>query len=930
MKNLAFLVFLLPLWGSAQMLDLASNIETYPITPVVGLYKDTTVRVPFEQIQKQKFKITRKYGLLFPFNDAASWLKIVLTNRNPARKQWVLEWNNPMGESVDFYISKPNGTYQIKKMGMVNTQNRILMAENRPFAEFDLDFQETKTIYIRVKGQRAHFASVNLYSSHAYNRHDLIQTNVYGVMSGAIAVRLFYVFLLALFAVKDKDFRQYSVLLVVRSIAFWGLHGILSNFFSNPSTALTVSFLSSHILPLGLIVAFGVIFPGRRFPKWVARVLKLIMVLNIVLAVIILFGYRWQWILASTYLVIATQVFILAMYVFAIIKKHPINWNYSVAYLLGIGSYIFVQMRLVGWVSFPWISPVALLFFILEFLVFGYFLGRIIIDYERNRALSVQELAFTKEQTLRVQELDRLKTRFFTNISHEFRTPLSLLIGPLEEIRQRYPKEGMIPMMQRNVTRLQSLINQLLDLSKLEAGEFKIEARYGDIAVFFGYIFSSFESLAQHQNIHFNVTQSRRSFEAYFDADKLEKIITNLLSNAFKFTPANGRIDMRVFYQTIDGDDWLLLEVEDNGIGIDAERLPQIFDRFYQVDDTAQRKYEGTGIGLALVKELVDLFKGRITVKSEVKQSTVFRVELPLPKPKNSLNTEFLPKITPAYAPNSAEPLQPERFAVADLSQDATKPMLLIVEDNPDLRQYLYGLFEPYYQIVEAINGQNGLDLAFELVPDVVVTDLMMPLLDGFGLCQRLKSDQRTSHIPVVLLTAKATLSDRLEGFELGADDYLQKPFNKEELLVRVRNLIQQRAILRQKFSLMEPPMPNPITGAAPENLDNQFIKKAHEIVEGHLGDSSFDVEEFCKEMGMSRTNLHRKLKALTDASTTEFIRTIRLQRAAQLLLQRTHTVSEIAYRVGFESLPYFSKSFQERFGMPPSDYPHKKDKALN
>lgn len=920
MKNLAFLVFLLPLWGSAQTLDLVPNTDTYPITPAAGLYRDSSGQLPFGQIQKQKFEITHKYGLLFPFNDAASWLKIVLTNRNPVRKQWVLEWNNPMGESVDFYISSPNGPYQIKKMGMVNTENRILMAENRPFVEFDLGFHETKTIYIRVKGQRAHFASVNLYSTQAYSRHDLIQTNVYGFMSGAIAVRLFYVFLLALFAVKDKDFRQYSVLLVVRSIAFWGLHGILSNFFTNPSTALMVSFLSSHILPLGLIVAFRVIFPGKRFPKWVESVLKFIMVVNILLAVIILFGYRWQWILASTYLMIATQVFILAMYVFAIFKKYPINWNYSVAYLLGIGSYIFVQMRLVGWVSFPWISPVALLFFILEFLVFGYFLGKIIIDYERNRALSVQELAFTKEQTLRVQELDRLKTRFFTNISHEFRTPLSLLTGPLEEIRQKYPKEGMIPMMQRNVKRLQSLINQLLDLSKLEAGEFKVETQYGDIAAFFGYIFSSFESLAQHQNIHFNVSQSRRSFETYFDADKLEKIITNLLSNAFKFTPVNGRIEIRVFYQTIDAEDWLLLEVEDNGIGIDTERLPRIFDRFYQVDDTAQRNYEGTGIGLALVKELVDLFKGKITVKSEVNQSTVFRVELPLPKPKNGLDKEFTIPTTPAYPTTSMERWPSDRTPVVGLAMDATKPMLLIVEDNPDLRQYLYGLFEPHYQIVQAINGQNGLDLAFELVPDVVVTDLMMPLLDGFGLCQRLKSDQRTSHIPVVLLTAKATLSDRLEGFELGADDYLQKPFNKEELLVRVRNLIQQRAILRQKFSLMGPLAPSQTAGI-PESLDNQFIKKAREIVEAHLGDSSFDVEEFCKEIGMSRTNLHRKLKALTDTSTTEFIRTIRLQRAAQLLLHRTHTVSEIAYQVGFESLPYFSKSFQDKYGKPPSEW---------
>ncbi|WP_428665819.1 ATP-binding protein [Runella sp.] len=920
MKNLCFLFICLPLWSSSQTLELVKTSESYPITPVAGLYRDVTGQLSFEQIQKQKFVPIRKRGLLFPFGDAASWLKITLTNRHPERKQWVLEWDNPMAEVVDFYVSDNTGNYQVKKTGVVITGNRILMAENKPYFEFDLDYEATKTVFIRVKGQRAHFASVALFSEKAYYRHDLIQSNLYGFLSGAMAIRLFYVFLLAIFAVKDKDFRQYSVLLVARSIAFWGLHGILGNFFLNPNSALIVSFLSFHILPLGLIVAFRVIFPGKRFPLWVDRILQLIIVINILLAVSVLFGYRWQLLLASTYLVIVTQLFILAMYVFAIIKKYPINWNYSVAYLLGLGSYIFIQMRLVGWVGFAWISPVALLFFMLEFLVFGYFLGRIVIDYERNRALSLQELSFTKEQAVRVQELDRLKTRFFTNISHEFRTPLTLLSGPLEEIRQKYPKEGMIPMMQRNVKRLQVLINQLLDLSKLEAGEFRVEAQHGDIATFFSYIFSSFESLAQNQNIHFNVSQSHRSFETYFDADKIEKITTNLLSNAFKFTPANGRVMIKVMYETIGFECRAVLEVQDNGIGIDAQQLPLIFDRFYQIDDTALRNYEGTGIGLALVKELVDLLKGTVTVKSDVNSGTTFRVELPLPKPTQEITTDFSPNSPLDYQPESVIKVSTEGPAVVSLHLSETLPILLIVEDNPDLLLYLRGIFEPYYQIVEALNGQIGLELAFEIVPDIVVTDLMMPKLDGFELCQQLKSDQRTSHIPVVLLTAKATLADRLEGYELGADDYLQKPFNKEELLVRVKNLVQQRALLRQKFSLLSPdPLEQSTT--ASQDQEKQFIQKAHAIVEAHLSDSRFDIEDFCKEIGMSRTNLHRKLKALTGVSTTEFIRKIRLEKAAQLLRQRNVTVSEIAYRVGFESLPYFSKSFQEQFGMSPSEY---------
>ncbi len=948
MKYLVLIFICLPLWSQSQTLELVTNKESYPITPVAGLYKDATGQLPLAEIEKQRFEITRKKGLLYPFSDAAFWLKISLTNHNPERKQWVLAWDNPMAEEVNFYISNNDGTYRSKKTGIVSPAHRILMAENKPFFAFDLNYQATTTIYIQVKGQRAHYAAVNLFSAQAYNRYDLIQTSLYGFMSGAIAIRLFYILLLALFAVKDNDFRQYSVLLVIRSFAFWGLHGIIGNFFLNPTMSLTAGFISSHFLPLGLIVAFKVIFPENRFPLWVTRVLQVMVVLNILLAVPIFFGYRWQWIMASTYLVITTQVFILAMYIFAILKKYPINWNYSVAYLFGIGSYILVQMRLVQWIDYAWINPVALLCFGLEFFVFGYFLGRIIIDYERNRKLSVQELAFTKEQATRIQELDHLKTRFFTNISHEFRTPLTLLTGPLEELQQKYPKEALLSMMRRNVSRLQVLINQLLDLSKLEAGEMKVEMQQGNLAQFFLYIFSSFESLAQNQQIHFHITQNQPSFEAYFDADKIEKIITNLLSNAFKFTPTNGRITVEVQYSlaSSNGEEknsfpiggravrhgdryvgtaaWAVIIVSDNGIGIEPQRLPRIFDRFYQVDDTSQRNYEGTGIGLALVKELVGMLQGTISVSSQVNQGTTFRVELPLSEPVQEPANH--PPKTTLISQAAITSLYQDTPTASDLNHSGKGPILLIVEDNPDLRFYLRSLFEAYYQIIEATDGQNGLEVAFETVPDIVVTDLMMPRLDGFSLCQQLKSDERTSHIPVILLTAKATLSDRLEGLELGADDYLQKPFSKDELLIRVKNLLQQRATLHQKFSLTTPTQATTDITTASQKLDNQFMQKAYDVVEAHLGDSGFEVEDLCRELGMSRTNLHRKLKALTDSSATEFIRKMRLERASRLLREGKHSVSEVAYQVGFESLSYFSKSFQEEFGTAPSEYIRKGD----
>ncbi|MBB3841519.1 DNA-binding response OmpR family regulator/two-component sensor histidine kinase, partial [Runella defluvii] len=449
------------------------------------------------------------------------------------------------------------------------------------------------------------------------------------------------------------------------------------------------------------------------------------------------------------------------------------------------------------------------------------------------------------------------------------------------------------------------------------------EIEEGNISRFFSYIFGSFETLAQNKNLHFNVHQNYRSLAAKFDADKLEKITTNLLSNAFKFTPTNGRVEVNIEYTPKDTTIDVVLTVSDNGIGIDSQRLPRIFDRFYQVDDTSHRNYEGTGIGLALVKELVEILKGKISVESEVNKGTTFRVAFTLAASQQK-NGSTEPIFETTHTEMAISMLLPEE-GVHDqnLAPTDEQPVLLIVEDNPDLRLYLRKIFETQYQVMEANDGQQGVEMALQIVPDMVITDLMMPRLDGFGVCERLKTDVRTSHIPVVLLTAKATLTDRLEGLGLGADEYLQKPFNKEELLIRVKNLLQQRNLLREKFSLRSAALPSaPAVGnEVSQQLDNQFIERIRSVIEAHLSESNFDVEGLCKELKISRTNLHRKLKALTGTSATEFIRKIRLQRAAQLAQKETMTVSEIAYQVGFESLSYFSKSFQEEFGMLPSEY---------
>jgi len=555
---------------------------------------------------------------------------------------------------------------------------------------------------------------------------------------------------------------------------------------------------------------------------------------------------------------------------------------------------------------------------------FLYFISLVYLWYRWNQSqlnrIRLQEQIWYKDkEAARLAELDTIKTNFFANISHEFRTPLTLLTGPLVMFQKKYPTEDLIPTMQRNLFRLQTLINQLLDLSKLEAGKMEPKINYADLSGFLTYLLASFESMAQSKHIIFEKSQSHSLQMAYFDVDKMEKIVTNLLSNAFKFTPENGRITVRVVFP-----DPLVstvrIMVADNGIGIDETRLPRIFDRFYQVDNSRNRDYEGTGIGLALVRELVNALHGSIDVHSAPGKGSTFTVNLPC-----DLATWGSYVTAPEPEIDTIHPLEAisnqETKTTQFVSKNTELPVLLIVEDNLDLRKFVRSIFEGTYHIEEAQDGQLGLEIALSQIPDVVICDLMMPRMDGFEFCKALKTDMRTDHIPVVMLTAKATLADRLEGLELGADDYIAKPFDTDELMVRVRNLLKQRKLLRQKYSMSTANSSRKTATSQVASVHEQFLQKANVILEEYLSESSFNVEQFAAEMGITTVQLRRKLKGITDQTGIEYIRNYRLEKAAILLQNQAGTVSEIAYLVGFESLSYFSKVFQERFEKKPSEW---------
>ncbi|WP_225000301.1 ATP-binding protein [Cesiribacter sp. SM1] len=557
---------------------------------------------------------------------------------------------------------------------------------------------------------------------------------------------------------------------------------------------------------------------------------------------------------------------------------------------------------------------------------------------QKNRALSEQSEALA-QQAEKLKELDGVKSRFFANISHEFRTPLSLILNNLLDklaATERSPEQTQVPVavsdlnvMSRNARRLLQLINQLLDLSKVESGNMQLELQNGDLQQLIRLIFASFSSLATAQQINFQLRLPEDPLLCMYDVDKVEKILYNLLSNAFKFTPAQGTVVLEVKLLPAHGQQQsslVQISLQDSGPGIPADQLMHVFNRFYQ----GKQYYadaQGTGIGLALTKELVELHQGHISVESRAGEGSCFMVQLP-----------YIPAtagIAPGADGHSASALayqmltlpaqqaeQQEALASVAATGQEEQPLVLVVEDNVDLRNYIKRQLEGSYRVLECVNGAQGLAKALEVVPDLIISDWMMPEMDGLALCQQLKGDERTSHIPLIMLTALATTDAKLQGLENGADEYLTKPFDAREFHVRIQNLLENRRKLREHFSRVLRLEPTQLQIAS---ADEKFLRRMMQIVEARMTDSEFSIEEFSREAGLSRVHLHRKLKALTGQAPSDFVRMMRLKQAAQLLQARAGNVAEIAYQVGFNNLSYFSKCFREEFGTLPNEYASRK-----
>lgn len=480
----------------------------------------------------------------------------------------------------------------------------------------------------------------------------------------------------------------------------------------------------------------------------------------------------------------------------------------------------------------------------------------------------------------------------------------------------------MIEMMKRNAQRLMHLINQLLDISRLDAGKMKISLAEDDIVKCLRILVYEFLSLAESKQIKYIADLPEKAFKTWFDRDKIEKIIFNLLSNAFKYTPQNGTVKCMIKIQSGTGHNEypvLHIRVVDSGPSISKEHHSRIFDRFYRVEGRHEDEGHGTGIGLSLVREFVALLHGEINVRSNPGEGTDFSVSLPLGK--DHLSSDEYVIIEPSFVDaKRPDPVvwKPEYISGLIKKAEKDKMRILIIEDNEDLRSFIKETLEKDYNILEAENGKAGINTAFTMMPDLIVTDILMPDLDGIILCTQLKNDERTSHIHIIMLTAKATTDDRITGLKSGADDYIIKPFNIAELNARISNLLTLREKLRLKYSKFYALEANKEMS---DSVDDRFMVKVLKIIKANIRDHSFDVGTLHEQIGMCKTHLNRKLKVLTGLSPGTLIRNIRLEKAAELLRARTGNITQIANSVGISNPSNFTRSFRNYFGVSPKDY---------
>ena len=838
-------------------------------------------------------------------------------------------WSKSNGK-VDVYAYQNGHLLFHKKTGVEYPKNERDIKEgwvmNRVGLE-KLPINKPTVLIIKVQGNSMGYPAYFNLTARGPSQpfyHQIYQYhNAFNIFMFGVTFIIFLYHLLQYVYLRQKVFMWFSL---------WLLFCLLT-------MAMTVGFIIGDVsefrYPIWLVLANGIFYTfwffgrsfmdsKRKFPKLDKFILGVSLFILLEIAIMVLYvlivdpqtsytnvGYHYQ--LLNVYTVLS-----LILSIILILKKDLFARYFGIGSLIGSLALVIGVLWSLGIIK-PFADPFAIGMF-LQVVIYSFGIAyrqqQLDLQSQREKLESQKNLA----EIQRIKDLDEMKTKFFTNISHEFRTPLSLIIGPLQNAKRNAQNkneisisEGTYQLIQQNSNRLQGLIDQLLELSKIESGVMHLNLIQGGLIKFLKSLVFSFESLSDRSNISLITSFPEEHPSAYFDKDKLDKIVVNLVSNAFKYTPNGGTVMIGVDYT----ESHIILNISDTGKGIDNNQINRIFDRFYRVEGTEEK---GSGIGLALTKELVELLNGQISVNSKKNEGTTFKVRLPY-----TLN--LLPKpISIETSANSTEELsclselnkfeESQEIKALDERELEGLPLVLIVEDNKDLRNFVKTTVEEHYKVLTAEDGQKGERMALEHVPDIVITDVMMPKMDGYQLCSNLKKNPKTSHIPIIMLTAKAGQTHKMEGLTQGVDSYLTKPIDIDELHLRMKNLIENREKIWEHFKSLDIIL---IDDLNLKSLDDKFLQDVTKFIREHMDDEQLNVDDLSREVGFSRSQLHRKLKALTNKSANQLIIEMRLNEARQMLLKKTATVSEAAYAVGYSNLSYFTKSFKDKFGILPS-----------
>lgn len=935
-----FLLFLwlVPVPAAAQSvispdtLRLISPIDSFvPLASYATVLVDSSASLNWQEALEQK-----RRGAFFPLEDLTIaekftrgrynyWLSFTIRNDLPERLPNMYFQLAPV-DSISLYVFSENEPFHLITAG--KRTHDLYERTELPFSgKNDIPFtfapRETYTYLVRLQNENSFPAKLEpalVDPAYHIQRYEKGYRHYYTFFGGFFALLLF----LAVFTLAQY-FQNYD-----RAFLFYALY-ILSLFFfylrqydlRNQFDYVFPLFIHDHrfysVFGLSIYIAYFAFidhFLGarRRFP-WLHRFIRaaiLIFVAFMLLdQVVTTFDPLVSW-RVNYNLRIGIGLASLGILLWLLRTRDRLALYIVVGTLLLIcGNLVTIAVTVLevfeeGWWDLTQIP--AFIGIVAELLLFSTVLGyrQRLAEQEKVR---VEKELFEKESEARyLERMSREKANFFTNMTHEFRTPLTIIQGMAREIKHDQQSKRLIL---QNSDRLLNLVNQLLDLAKVGAGSLPLHLVQSDIINYLSYLTESLHSLAFSKKVNLSFYSELDALYMDFDPEKLQRIIINLVHNAIKFTPEYGKILVIATERSTAATACLSIKVKDTGSGIPAEKLPHIFDRFYQADATHTQEEEidrssgGTGLGLALVKELVELMGGTIRVTSEVDKGTTFTIRLPIQR-RAPLAPDLQHTPIKHGEENDIIPVN----SIPNFSKE--EAIVLLVEDNLDVLTYLRRCLKGRYQLLESRNGREGLAKARETIPDLVISDVMMPEMDGFTLCEMLKNDERTNHIPVVLLTAKATQTDRIEGLRRGADAYLAKPFQKEELLVRLEQLLELRRQLQEKYQA---------NGEPDEVVEDPFLHRVRQTIIDHLDDTEFSVQQLSRELGMSRVQLHRKLKALAGQSASVLIRTIRLQRGRELLKDPALTIAEIAYRVGFKDPAHFSRLFSRHYDVPPSEW---------